>query len=112
MEELQQDVDEYVEFFNKIRPHQRLGMQIPSETERHFAEKNKSVFWTFQQKVSKIPLLYRLSKDSSVTSKINPPAPYGLDSGLRYWKFHEWEYSTTLWVLTYRVLPHRLFRTA
>lgn len=39
MEELQRDVDEYVEFFNKIRPHQRLGMQIPSETERHFAEK-------------------------------------------------------------------------
>ena len=34
IEELQRDVDEYVEFFNNMRPHQRLGMQIPSEAER------------------------------------------------------------------------------
>ncbi len=38
IEELPQDVDEYVEFFNNMRPHQRLGMQTPSEAERNFAE--------------------------------------------------------------------------
>ena len=40
IEELQRDVDEYVEFFNNMRPHQRLGMQTPSEAERNFANKN------------------------------------------------------------------------
>ena len=39
IEELQRDVDEYVEFFNNMRPHQRLGMQTPSEVERNFAVK-------------------------------------------------------------------------
>ena len=39
IEELQRDVDEYVEFFNNIRAHQRLGMQTPSEIERNFAVK-------------------------------------------------------------------------
>ena len=39
IEELQRDVDEYVEFFNNIQPHQRLGMQTPSEAERNFANK-------------------------------------------------------------------------
>ena len=39
IEELQRDVDEYVEFFNNMRPHQRLGIQTPSEVERNFAVK-------------------------------------------------------------------------
>ncbi len=60
IEELQRDVEEYVEFFNNMRPHQRLGMQTTSEVERNFAVKNKRVFWTFQQKVSKIPLQYHI----------------------------------------------------
>ena len=59
IEEIQRDVDEYVEIFNNMRPHQRLGIQTPSEVEQDFAEKNKRVFWTFQQKVSKIPLQYQ-----------------------------------------------------
>ena len=40
MEELQQDVDGYVAFFNNMRLHQRLGMQTPSEAERNFAQKS------------------------------------------------------------------------
>ena len=60
IEEIQRDVDEYVEIFNNMRPHQRLGIQTPSEVEQDFAEKNKRVFWTFQQKVSKIPLQYQM----------------------------------------------------
>ena len=35
------------------------GMLTPSEAEQNFAEKNKREFWTFQQKVSKIPLQYQ-----------------------------------------------------
>ena len=30
---------EEAEFLNNMRPHQRLGMQTPSEVERNFAEK-------------------------------------------------------------------------
>ena len=37
MEELQQDVDGYVAFFNNMRLHQRLGIDTPSEAERNFA---------------------------------------------------------------------------
>ena len=50
IEELQRDVDEYVEFFNNIRPHQRLGMQTPSEVERDFANKKEKSILDFPTK--------------------------------------------------------------
>ena len=40
-ENLRHDVSNYIDFFNNMRPHQRLGMQTPSDTEDQFAaEKN------------------------------------------------------------------------
>lgn len=44
IEVLQRDIEKYVEFFNNMRPHLRLGMQTPNEAERHFADKKRSVF--------------------------------------------------------------------
>lgn len=35
-EELRQVVADYVDFFNNMRPHQKLGMRTPSEAERDF----------------------------------------------------------------------------
>lgn len=41
IETLYKDVAEYVDFFNRSRPHQRLGMLTPSEAERRFHAQNK-----------------------------------------------------------------------
>ena len=35
IEDWRRDVDEYVDFFNNMRPYQRLGMRPPSEAERN-----------------------------------------------------------------------------
>jgi transposase InsO family protein len=41
LEDLRHDVSNYIDFFNNMRPHQRLGMQTPAEVEAQFmAEKN------------------------------------------------------------------------
>ena len=36
MEDLRKDVFNYIDFFNNMRPHQRLGMQTPSAVEDQF----------------------------------------------------------------------------
>ena len=41
LEDLRHDVSNYIDFFNNMRPHQRLGMQTPAGVEAQFmAEKN------------------------------------------------------------------------
>ena len=50
IEELQREVDEYVEFYNNMRPHQRSGMQTPSEAERNFADKKEKSILDFPTK--------------------------------------------------------------
>ena len=41
LEDLRHDVSKYIDFFNNMRPHQRLGMQTPAGVEAQFmAEKN------------------------------------------------------------------------
>ena len=41
VEDLRHDVSNYIDFFNNMRPHQRLGMQTPAGVEAQFmAEKN------------------------------------------------------------------------
>ena len=38
LETLRQDVADYIDFFNNMRPHQKLGMLTPTEAEEKFAE--------------------------------------------------------------------------
>ena len=38
LEALQQDVADYIDFFNNMRPHQKLGMLTPSAAEANFTE--------------------------------------------------------------------------
>lgn len=55
LEDLRRDLDECVEYFNNMRH----TSDSECKTERIFADrrlKNKMVFWTFLQKVSRIPL--------------------------------------------------------
>ena len=41
LEDLRHGVSNYIDFFNNMRPHQRLGMQTPAGVEAQFmAEKN------------------------------------------------------------------------
>ena len=41
LKDLRHDVSNYIDFFNNMRPHQRLGMQTPSAAETQFyAEEN------------------------------------------------------------------------
>jgi transposase InsO family protein len=37
LETLRQDVADYIDFFNNMRPHQKVGMFIPTEAEEKFA---------------------------------------------------------------------------
>ena len=37
-ETLRQDVADYIDFFNNMRPHQKLGMLTPTEAEEKLAE--------------------------------------------------------------------------
>ena len=55
IEELQRYVDEYVEFFDNMRPHQRLEMLTPSVNEGIFAEKIKEHFGLSNKKSPKYP---------------------------------------------------------
>lgn len=41
LDELRQVVADYVDFFNNMRPHQKLGMLTPSEAERRFFDSKK-----------------------------------------------------------------------
>ena len=36
LEDLQRDVLDFVDFFNNMRPHQKLGMMTPCEAEQKF----------------------------------------------------------------------------
>ena len=38
LEALRQDVADYIDFFNNMRPHQKLGMLTPSAAEANFTE--------------------------------------------------------------------------
>ena len=54
--------DKVIQKVHLLRPHQIRRNVDSGEAERNFAvKKNKRVFWTFQQKVSKIPLQYQFS---------------------------------------------------
>ena len=40
LKDLKYDVSNYIDFFNNMRPHQRLGMQTPSDIEAQFVAEN------------------------------------------------------------------------